>query len=237
LLHGTGWFAAPNWVFDSDELNKYEKYVYLYLCRMAGGDGSSWPSVARMAKDTDLGQTVVREALQGLVSKGALHIQHQINKETGGQTSNLYTIQTPFAGRTHPLRQTEAPPSQGDDEGLPNEVQPKEVQSSSVTPERLWEQLTGQCINPLQAEHLQQAFEDGFEPELIKWAMQQTRTEGKHFGYFLGILRTLKQQGIFTVAQHETHEAARKADKQPKPAPKQESMHDRIRRLRGEAVS
>ncbi len=39
VLQSTGWFAAPNWVFDSD-LSWSEKLVYLYLCRRSGPDGS-----------------------------------------------------------------------------------------------------------------------------------------------------------------------------------------------------
>ena len=97
VLQGTGWFAAPNWVFDSD-LSWSEKLVYLYLCRRSGPDGSSWPSVSTIAADTGMSKRSVQQTLRSLRESGYITIEHRTDPETGSRRSNLYRLQSRTGG-------------------------------------------------------------------------------------------------------------------------------------------
>lgn len=100
LINGTGWFAAPNWIFERQDLLHTDKLVYLYLCRRAGPDGSSWPSIRRIAKDTGLTPNTVRSALQRLEQAGLLMKQPR-RSEHGDADTHLYTLNHVVQKETH----------------------------------------------------------------------------------------------------------------------------------------
>lgn len=58
-------FWAFNRVFDSS-LGCHEIVVYLNLCRRAGQNGTSWPTVQRIAHDCGISATSVKSALRSL---------------------------------------------------------------------------------------------------------------------------------------------------------------------------
>lgn len=94
------------------------------------------------------------------------------------------------------------------------------------TPEAAWQRLTGQCINPLQSAEIQAFIEDGLQRDAVIWAMERTRLEGKGFNYFRGILKNLRDEGIYSLAQIQTRRRTRTAGIEPPSL--------RLRRLREE---
>ena len=95
-LQGTGYFAAPNAIFNSG-LTAEEMLVILYLHRCAGSDGSSWPSFNTIAKATDISRRTAIAAVKGLKEKGWL-VSEARKSESGAFTSNAYRICPPSAG-------------------------------------------------------------------------------------------------------------------------------------------
>src|SRR5690625_861307 len=90
-IDGTGWFAAPNWIFDRDDLRSTDKLVFLYLCRRAGADGRSWPSIRRMADDVGMSRNTVRSAIERLEQAGLL-VREARTSESGDADSYVYKI-------------------------------------------------------------------------------------------------------------------------------------------------
>jgi len=139
-----GWFTTENDIFDNITLAMPSRMVYIYLCRRAGEDGESWPSVDRIAYDCDMSRRTVQRALKDLQKKRLLTIEHRYNA-SGDQTSNLFTIlsvagrkkDTPWGGVTkspggvsqsHPGGVTKSP------EVLPDEVLPKKNEEGTTPP-------------------------------------------------------------------------------------------------------
>ncbi|MEV2849922.1 helix-turn-helix domain-containing protein [Paenibacillus larvae] len=70
----------------------YEKMVYVILCKYANWTTkSSYPSVARIAKEAFCSENTVRKALRKLTEIGLISAEERRN-EQGGQTSNLYIL-------------------------------------------------------------------------------------------------------------------------------------------------
>lgn len=92
-MHGTGWFAAPNFIFDIPALTAAQRLLYLYLCRRAGPDGTSWPGIQRIAKDLGVSRNTVRDGIAALVAAGILDRQPR-RGEDGATLSHKYTIIT-----------------------------------------------------------------------------------------------------------------------------------------------
>lgn len=95
------WFWAENDLF-SLGLTPHEGYLYLYLCRRADGEGSSFPSVGLMARETRTSTRKVQDTLMALVAVGLLHVDRQ-----PGRVS-LYTVLSPRSV-LEARRQTPAP--------------------------------------------------------------------------------------------------------------------------------
>lgn len=89
-LHGSGWFACPNSVFDQCE-TAYEIVVVTYLLRRAGPDGACWPSLATTARDTKLSKRTVQNVLDSLEKRGMLSRSSR-NRDDGGHSSNEYRV-------------------------------------------------------------------------------------------------------------------------------------------------
>src|SRR5690606_33880481 len=96
-------FAAPNAIFDRTDLLASDKLVYLYLCRRAGNDGTSWPSIRRTARDTGLQPNTVRAALQRLEAAGLITRQPR-QSEHGNPDSYLYVLHQVVQTTTHPVQ-------------------------------------------------------------------------------------------------------------------------------------
>lgn len=90
-LGGTNYFSAPNAIFEREDLRATDKLVYLYLCRRAGSNGTSWPSARRIAKDTSLDVKTVRVCIDRLIGAGLIKKTTR-KSEHGDNDTNLYTI-------------------------------------------------------------------------------------------------------------------------------------------------
>ena len=103
---GSGWFAAPDAVFDDPSLTPVERIVLLYLYRMAGNDGASFPSYNRIAEAAGITRRAAIKAVKVLVEKGWLEVERRRADNEAWQ-SNVYRL-------TRPARtpsDTESPPS------------------------------------------------------------------------------------------------------------------------------
>ncbi|MFI5322074.1 MAG: helix-turn-helix domain-containing protein, partial [Thermodesulfobacteriota bacterium] len=65
-----GYFKVPDWVIDSGSLTTYELAVLITLLRRADKNGRSFPSLARIRKDSGgMSENTVRKAIRGLINK------------------------------------------------------------------------------------------------------------------------------------------------------------------------
>ena len=120
-LHGSGWFACPNSVFDQCE-TAYEIVVVTYLLRRAGPDGACWPSLTTIARDTKLSEATVKRTLSALESR-AVVVRTRRPKAGERHESTVYEVhhrapvglpQNPSGAPTEPrTRPNELDPSEG----------------------------------------------------------------------------------------------------------------------------
>jgi len=142
---GSGWFAAPDAVFDDARLTPVERIVLLYLYRMAGNDGASFPSYNRIAECAGVNRRTAIRAVKSLVEKGWLEVAHRRRADDEAWQSNVYRL-------TRPARtpsDTESPPSDkvtppsdteslapSDTGPLPSDTAPPEGRPSYGQPEK-----------------------------------------------------------------------------------------------------
>lgn len=90
-----------------------------------------------------------------------------------------------------------------------------------------------------QFEHLEKWVEDGMEPDLLIWAMEQALLEGKRdFSYLQGIIRKRWERGIRTRAEAEADEEARhKARDRPNHGPDLEATKAFINKHFGDFIA
>ena len=78
-----------------DDIEKFDKndlLCYMVLCRYANNStGECYPSYKTIAEKMRVGVSTAIKAIKSLESKGVIEISSRKN-ETGGDTSNLYTI-------------------------------------------------------------------------------------------------------------------------------------------------
>ena len=89
------WFFSPDALFEQ-RVSCIAKLVYLYLCRMAKADASSYPSRKRIAAMCGCSLTSLRRAVCEL-AESQLLVKNPRYRDNGGQSSNLYCVQTPVA--------------------------------------------------------------------------------------------------------------------------------------------
>ena len=65
--------------------------VYMYLSERAGADGTCFPGVPRIARDTGLSKNTVRRAIQDLKKSGFVLVDERF-RDNGADSSNLYTL-------------------------------------------------------------------------------------------------------------------------------------------------
>ena len=77
---------------DIEKFNKNDLLCYMVLCRYANNStGECYPSYKTIAEKMRVGVSTAIKAIKSLESKGVIEISSRKN-ETGGDTSNLYTI-------------------------------------------------------------------------------------------------------------------------------------------------
>ena len=89
-LSGTGWFAAPKQIFESN-LPTDAKLILLYLCRCAGADGKAFPSYRDIAKKCSITRRHAIDVIADLKRAGIVTAEPQRRKD-GGKSSNKYTL-------------------------------------------------------------------------------------------------------------------------------------------------
>ena len=90
-IQGTGWFAAPNFIFEAD-LDPYEIAILINLYRRAGADGSSFPGIRRLAEDTGMNKDTALNRIESLEDKGWIEIHRKKREGTNAKAVNVYTL-------------------------------------------------------------------------------------------------------------------------------------------------
>ena len=71
--------------------------VYMYLSDRAGKEGSCFPAVPRIARDTGLSERTVQRAILDLKKGGFLHVKER-HRWNGAESSNLYKLKDVGSG-------------------------------------------------------------------------------------------------------------------------------------------
>jgi hypothetical protein len=83
-------FKAQEWVYGlRDPISPTQKAVLAYLAFRADDAGRAWPSVARIAADTGMGERTVQTAIRALVETGLLDFWARKNR------TNVYHLSIP----------------------------------------------------------------------------------------------------------------------------------------------
>jgi len=111
-------FQAPNAVFDNLDLglNRYDRMVYLYLCRCSNHGADAFPGYGGIARKCGISRATARRAVKSLESKGFITVTRR-HKSNQDNDSNLYQVnplpcvtQTPRLAHRHQPSATETPP-------------------------------------------------------------------------------------------------------------------------------
>lgn len=86
-----GWSAIPNWIVWDETISGRAKLIYMCLNSRVSRTGQAFPSQAKMAKESGMSVTSVKQALQELKALGVVRSEVR-RREDGGQTSNIYHL-------------------------------------------------------------------------------------------------------------------------------------------------
>ena len=86
------WFCLENDLLDRQDLNIYEKMIYIVIVRFVDKEDKAFPSVPTIAKKGSMSERQVQAVINSLVKKGLLKKESRINKDNKSKTSNLYTL-------------------------------------------------------------------------------------------------------------------------------------------------
>lgn len=73
-------------------LTLHEKAVYVVLRKFAGSKDSCFPAISTVARQAQVSRAKVYTCLNSLEEKGIIRRENRFNDDTGGRTSNVYTI-------------------------------------------------------------------------------------------------------------------------------------------------
>ena len=86
------WFYLENDLLDRQDLNIYEKMIYIVIARYVDKEDKAFPSVPTIAKKGSMSERQVQTIINSLVKKGLIKKVSRINKCNKSKTSNLYTL-------------------------------------------------------------------------------------------------------------------------------------------------
>jgi len=86
------WFYLENDLLDRQDLNIYEKMIYIVIARYVNKEDKAFPSVPTVAKKGSMSERQVQMIINSLVKKGLIKKESRINKYNRSKTSNLYTL-------------------------------------------------------------------------------------------------------------------------------------------------
>jgi len=89
------WFYLENDLLDRQDLNIYEKTVYIVIARYVNSENKAFPSYETIAKKGSMAKVQAMRVVKSLIRKGLLKKEARKNKINGGSTSNLYTLLNP----------------------------------------------------------------------------------------------------------------------------------------------
>ena len=89
------WFYLENDLLDRQDLNIYEKTVYIVIARYVNSENKAFPSYETIAKKGSMAKVQAMRVVKSLIQKGLLKKEARKNKENEGSTSNLYTLLNP----------------------------------------------------------------------------------------------------------------------------------------------
>jgi len=89
------WFYLENDLLDREDLNVYEKTVYIVIARYVNSENKAFPSYETIAKKGSMAKVQAMRVVKSLIKKGLLKKDARKNKINGGSTSNLYTLLNP----------------------------------------------------------------------------------------------------------------------------------------------
>jgi len=89
------WFYLENDLLDREDLNIYEKTVYIVIARYVNSENKAFPSYETIAKRGSMAKVQAMRVVKSLIKKGLLKKEARKNKINGGSTSNLYTLLNP----------------------------------------------------------------------------------------------------------------------------------------------
>ncbi|MFC1965710.1 helix-turn-helix domain-containing protein [Chloroflexota bacterium] len=95
-------FQAPNAVFDNPDLglNRYDRMVYLYLCRCSNQGADAFPGYGGIARKCGISRATARRAVKRLEDKDFIKVTRR-PISNGDNESNLYQVnQLPSRTRT-----------------------------------------------------------------------------------------------------------------------------------------
>jgi hypothetical protein len=86
------WFYLENDLLDRQDLNIYEKMIYIVIARFVDRQDKAFPSVPTIAKKGSMSERQVQAIINSLVKKKLLKKEPRLNKDNKSKTSNLYTL-------------------------------------------------------------------------------------------------------------------------------------------------
>jgi len=123
------WFYLENDLLDRQDLNIYEKMIYIVIARFVDKEDKAFPSVPTIAKKGSMSERQVQAIINSLVKKKLLKKEPRLNKDNKSKTSNLYTLCSVKSNQLEKEGDTEAVndmhhPGEYDAPPLVNEVHP-----------------------------------------------------------------------------------------------------------------
>ena len=130
------YFQVPNKIFDVEEIDTYEKLVYMYLARCANHGSTAFPSYNTIADKCSMSKRKAINCVKQLIEVGLI-IKHSRKVEKDKNLSNVYEVKTPSECHAPPSEQS-APDNEHD---APNkELTDKELidkeKKTYITPKR-----------------------------------------------------------------------------------------------------
>jgi len=86
------WFYLENDLLDRQDLNIYEKMIYIVIARFVDRQDKAFPSVPTIAKKGSMSERQVQAIINSLVKKKLLKKESRLNRDNKSKTSNLYTL-------------------------------------------------------------------------------------------------------------------------------------------------
>ena len=89
------WFYLENNLLDREDLNIYEKTVYIVIARYVNSENKAFPSYETIAKKGSMAKVQAKRVVKSLIEKRLLKKEARKNKGNKSHTSNLYTLLNP----------------------------------------------------------------------------------------------------------------------------------------------